>query len=71
MISKFEIVDGQPFEGDIIPIRLFLGFFDLSPTYKEINSSFSVNYFLRIIVNDDEDKSFVKDQEIFLYRISY
>lgn len=71
LISKYEIVDGQPFEGDVIPIRIFIGYFDLSPTYKDVNSLFSVKYYLRIIVNDNEDKSYFKDQEIFLFREGY
>ena len=71
MISKFEIVDGQPFEGDVIPIRLFIGYFNLTPTYKDVNNLFSVKYYLRIIVNDSEDNSYFKDQEIYLYRISF
>ena len=68
MISKFEIIDGQPFEKDIIPLRLFIGSFNLTPTYKDINSFFSVKYFLKILILDNEERAYSKDQEIILYR---
>lgn len=33
-LTKFEIMDGCPVRGESIPVRLFLGAFDLTPTYK-------------------------------------
>lgn len=34
-ITKFEIMDGAPVRGETIPIRLFLGGFELTPTFRE------------------------------------
>ncbi|CAO3626130.1 unnamed protein product [Mucor fragilis] len=33
-ITKFEIMDGAPVRGETIPIRLFLGGFELTPTFR-------------------------------------
>lgn len=71
MISKFEILDGQPFETDTIPIRLYVGAFELTPTYKHINSFFSIKYFLKILILDNEDRAYSKEQEIIFYRKKY
>lgn len=38
-ITKFEIMDGAPVRGETIPIRLFLGGFELTPTFREGNPS--------------------------------
>src|SRR6201995_4089326 len=34
-ITKFEIMDGAPVRGEPIPIRLFLGGVELTPTFRE------------------------------------
>mmetsp|Transcript_57119 Transcript_57119/g.48232 ORF Transcript_57119/g.48232 Transcript_57119/m.48232 type:complete len:107 (+) Transcript_57119:509-829(+) len=41
-ISKFEVMDGGPVKGEIIPIRFYLKGYDLTPTYLNINNKFSV-----------------------------
>jgi len=71
LISKFEIVDGCPADGDIVPIRMLLNGFALSPTYKELNNVISIRYFLKFVIIDEEDKSFYKQQEISLWRKSH
>jgi vacuolar protein sorting-associated protein 26 len=40
-ITKFEIMDGAPVRGETIPIRLFLGGFELGPTFRGEFVSFS------------------------------
>lgn len=37
-ITKFEIMDGAPVRGETIPIRLFLGGFELTPTFRDGNT---------------------------------
>ena len=71
LISKYEIVDGCPADGDVVPIRMFLNGFTLSPTYKELNNVMSIKYFLKFVVFDDDGKSFYKQQEITLWRKSF
>ncbi|KAI7854549.1 vacuolar protein sorting-associated protein 26-domain-containing protein [Circinella umbellata] len=68
-VSKFEIMDGAPVRGEIIPIRLFLGGYDLTPTFRDINKRFSVRYYLNLVLYDEENRRYYKQQEIFLYRL--
>ena len=69
-VAKFEIMDGAPVRGESIPIRLFLGGFDaLTPTFRNVqNNKFVVKYFLNLVLIDEEDRRYFKQQEITLYR---
>jgi len=67
-MAKYEVMDGAPVKGECIPIRLFLSAYDLTPTYKNVNNKFSVKYFLNLVLVDEEDRRYFKQQEIQLYR---
>jgi len=67
-LSKFEIMDGAPVRGEAIPVRLFLGGFDLTPTYKDVHNKFSVSYILNLVLVDEDDRRYFKQREIFLWR---
>lgn len=68
-VSKFEIMDGAPVRGEVVPIRLFLaGFEQLTPTYRNVNNRFSVKYYLNLVLVDEEDRRYFKQQEITLWR---
>ncbi|UJR25513.1 hypothetical protein I4U23_006859 [Adineta vaga] len=67
-IAKYEIMDGAPVRGESIPIRLFLGGYDLTPTMKDIQRKFSVRYFLNLVLVDEEERRYFKQQEIVLWR---
>jgi len=67
-VTKFEVMDGAPVRGEIIPIRLFLSGFDLTPTYRSVNNKFSCRYFLNLVLVDEEDRRYFKQQEITLWR---
>lgn len=67
-ITKFEIMDGAPMRHESIPIRLFLQPYSLTPTYKAINNKYSVKYFLNLVLVDEEDRRYFKQQEIHLWR---
>ncbi|KNC50490.1 vacuolar protein sorting-associated protein 26 [Thecamonas trahens ATCC 50062] len=67
-IFYHEITDGAPVHGEAVPIRIFLDDFPLTPTYKNIHNVFSVKYVLNIIVVDDADRRYFKQQEIVLWR---
>ncbi|KAI8150378.1 vacuolar protein sorting-associated protein 26-domain-containing protein [Fennellomyces sp. T-0311] len=67
-VSKFEIMDGAPVRGEVIPIRLFLGGYDLTPTFRDVNKRFSVRYYLNLVLYDEENRRYYKQQEITLYR---
>lgn len=67
-IAKYEIMDGAPVKGETIPIRLFLAGYELGPTMRDIGKRFSVRYFLNLVLVDEEDRRYFKQQEITLYR---
>jgi vacuolar protein sorting-associated protein 26 len=52
-LVRFEIMDGSPSRGETIPIRLFLGGFDLTPTFREVNKKYSVRYYLSLVLIDE------------------
>lgn len=59
-VGKYEIMDGAPVKGESIPIRLFLGAFDLTPTMIDIGKRFSVRYLLNLVLVDEEDRRYYK-----------
>ncbi|KAG5633712.1 Vacuolar protein sorting-associated protein 26B-like protein [Sphagnurus paluster] len=61
-ITKFEIMDGAPVRGETIPIRLFLGGFDLTPTFRDVNKKFSTRYYLNLVLIDEENRRYFKQQ---------
>ena len=77
-ITKFEIMDGAPVKGttypacpdpvhdllsgETIPIRLFLGGFDLTPTFRDVNKKFSTRYYLNLVLIDEENRRYFKQQ---------
>ena len=50
---ELQIMDGSPSRGETIPIRLFLGGFDLTPTFREVNKKFSTRYYLSLVLIDE------------------
>jgi hypothetical protein len=70
-ISKFEIMDGAPVRGESIPVRLFLSPYDMTPTFKNVHNKFSVKYYLNLVLVDEEDRRYFKQQEIHLWRKSF
>ncbi|MEE6488140.1 hypothetical protein FKM82_015140 [Ascaphus truei] len=54
--------------GESIPIRLFLAGYDPTPTMRDVNKKFSVRYFLNLVLVDEEDRRYFKQQEIVLWR---
>lgn len=67
-VTKYEIMDGAPVRSESIPIRLFLSGYDLTPTMKDINKKFSVRYYLNLVLVDEEERRYFKQQEIILWR---
>ena len=45
------------FTGETIPIRLFLGGFDLTPTFREVNKKYSTRYYLSLVLIDEGQSS--------------
>ena len=67
-VIKYEIMDGAPVKGETVPVRLFLGGFDLTPTYRNVHKKFSVRYFLNLVLVDESDRRYFKQQEVTLWR---
>jgi len=65
-VAKYEIMDGAPVKNECIPVRLYLSAYDLSPSLKTVK--FSVRYFLNLVLLDEEDRRYFKQQEIVLWR---
>lgn len=55
--------------GETIPIRLFLGGFDLTPTFRDVNKKFSTRYYLNLVLIDEENRRYFKQQVSRLFLI--
>lgn len=42
--------------------RLFLSPYDLTPTYKLVHNKYSVKYYLNLVLVDEEDRRYFKQQ---------
>ncbi|EEP80515.1 vacuolar protein sorting 26 [Uncinocarpus reesii 1704] len=67
-LVRFEIMDGSPSRGETIPIRLFLGGFDLTPTFRDVNKKYSTRYYLSLVLIDEDARRYFKQSEITLFR---
>lgn len=47
---------------------MFLAGYDLTPTMRDINKKFSVKYYLNLVLVDEEERRYFKQQEITLWR---
>ena len=66
-LFRYEIMDGAPVKGESIPIRVFLAGYDLTPTMRDINKKFSVKYYLNLVLVDEEERRYFK-QQVHLYK---
>jgi vacuolar protein sorting-associated protein 26 len=60
VLSRFEIMDGAPVKGEVVPVRFFLASTELTPTYKNVNNRFSCKYVLNLVLIDEEDRRYFK-----------
>ena len=67
-IARYEVMDGSPVRGETIPIRMHLAAYPLTPTYVDVNNKFSVRYYINLVLIDEEDRRYFKQQEIVLWR---
>lgn len=63
---RYEIMDGSPVKGETIPIRLFLGGYDLSPDIS--CNYFNVKNYLSLVIVDEDGRRYFKQTEIVLFR---
>lgn len=68
-LTRFEVMDGCPVRGEKIPLRLHLsGVNELTPSYSNAANVLTVRYFLNLVLVDEEDRRYFKQQEIHLWR---
>lgn len=68
-LQKFEIMDGTPVVGEVVPIRLYLRSIPrLTPTYANVHNCFRVLYYLNLVFVTGEGRRYFKQHEITLYR---
>lgn len=69
ILSKFELMDGAPVKGEVVPVRFYLASVDqLTPSYKNVNNRFGTKYVLNLVLIDEEERRYFKQQEIDLWR---
>lgn len=65
MLCYPSLLFAQSFSGESIPIRLFLAGYDLTPTMRDVGKKFSVRYYLNLVLVDEEDRRYFKQQVSF------
>lgn len=62
-------MDGSPSRGETIPIRLFLGGFDLTPTFRDVNKKFSTRYYLSLVLIDEGEPKQAPNQPPYPFHL--
>ncbi len=55
--------------GETIPIRLLLGGFELTPTFREVNNMFSMRYYLSLVLIDEDNRRCFKQHVCIFHNI--
>lgn len=67
---KFLHIQAQYPNRTSMSCRLYLAPYETTPTYRNVHNKFSVTYMLNLVLVDEEDRRYFKQQEIVLYRTS-
>jgi vacuolar protein sorting-associated protein 26 len=67
-LARFEVMDGVPVRGERLPIRVPLSGLDLTPSCADVGHVLTVRYFLNLVLVDEEDRRYFKQQEVKLWR---
>lgn len=66
-ISKFQIMDGNPAKGEVIPVRVFMKpISSLTPTMRV--KQFDIKYYLNLVLIDTEGRRYFKSSEVVFWR---
>ena len=68
VVARYEVLDGEPECGEMIPLRFYLGSSELTPTYRAVQNKFTVKYLLSLNMSDERGRRYFKQQEIVLWR---
>lgn len=68
VITKSQVLDGSAYRGDWFQVTLDLASVKdhLTPTRNQIQKSFSVKYYLALVIRDGEGRKYYKAVEIIL-----
>lgn len=69
LIVRYEIMDGAPIKNEIIPFVFYFKPYKLGPTMINIGNKFSIQYYIKLILKDDQNRVYTKQHEIVLHRI--
>ena len=72
-LKKFEVIDGSPISGEIVPMRLYLTAVEpwkLTPTCENVNNKFTVRYYVHLSLCDKVGRRYFKQHELLLWRES-
>ncbi|XP_042161771.1 vacuolar protein sorting-associated protein 26A-like [Oncorhynchus tshawytscha] len=62
-VAKYDIMDGAPVKGKHNMVRVqFLASYDLTATMRDVNKKFSVPCFLNLVLVDEVDRRYFKQQ---------
>jgi vacuolar protein sorting-associated protein 26 len=67
-LAKFELMDGLPVKAEVVPLRWYMGGIDLTPTFKSVDNKFSVKYFVNLVLIDEQERKYFKQQEMHFFR---
>ena len=67
-LAKFELMDGLPVKAEVVPLRWYMGGIDLTPSFKTVDNKFSVKYFVNLVLIDEQERKYFKQQEIHFFR---
>lgn len=68
VLGKFEVMDGFPADGEVIPLRMFLQQFSDALNVTQANKHFSVRYYVNLGLVDCDGRRYFKTCELIIFR---
>ena len=70
-VAVYELMDGNPIKDEVIPVRMYLTNFDLTPSYRDKDKKFHVKYYLSLVLIEKNGRKYFKKREIWLWRKNF
>jgi vacuolar protein sorting-associated protein 26 len=68
--GTWEVCDGAPVKGEIVPFRIFFAPLGLSPSCSRAESGYTVTHFLHFLIVTTSNEKYFKSLQIKLYKCS-
>jgi vacuolar protein sorting-associated protein 26 len=68
ILKTWEVTDGAPVKGEIIPFRLYLAPLNLSPSCSRAESGYTVTHFLHFSIITTSNEKYFKALQITLHK---